>query len=156
MARTFNADTQAVADKIKPLLKRDGAQIVYPQDIDNAEILTLPEGLSAEVVKQARDHRTNVINGTALAFKDAGLDALADDSALEDVNGSFKLVGDDEVNFSIARQSKFPNPKNPDQPVIKHGQFTAKFITRDSTGRGDLGLVKSLSSEQALERFAKS
>lgn len=156
MARTFDANTQRIADAVRPLLKREEGKIVYTNEEANVEIATLPEGLSAEVVQQVREHRSNVIAGTALAFKDAALDALADDSKLEDVNGAFALVGDDEVAFNIARQASFPNPKDPKTPVIKHGQFSAKFVTRDSASRGDLGLVKTHASEEALKRFAKA
>lgn len=144
----------SMADLLKPQLsatlnaEKDSAVISLA---DNAYVGTLPEGITAELLKKIDEHNAIFLPAATKAFGELSIEQMKENKALASTHAGFAMTDDKTFQLSMMREKQFRNPQG-DTPIIKHGYITAAVeSTEASTKRGALKSVCDDIAEQTLK-----
>jgi len=98
----------------------------------------MPDGITPTLVSAVRTYDTNFGAALRQVVSMKGVDAMAASPGLQEVTGSFDMLGGMSRNVSTTRETKYyPNGKtNGDEPVIHFGVTTVKTTFSDNAPSG--------------------
>lgn len=126
--------TLAAALSKKISFDKTAGAVVVEKD---AYTSTLPEGLTAEVVKQVSDHNVTFVAAGAKAFGDLAQEAMVSDKKIDRLTAIFPMTGKDKTEMSYDRSVTTPNLAVPGESITKYGVLKAKvdFVADNNSGQ---------------------
>lgn len=144
----ISADTQAIADKSKVLIKigKNGLPEVDP------EFLTKVVGADkADVLAEASKIYSSLVPGVGLAFGELATAAAKKNPDLKKIELEIPLTGKDTLSGSWTRSYETSAAPGSSEKVTKYGRLSIGVEHYNSGNVGDLKKVKSHLAELAMK-----
>ena len=149
-ASVNEAKVQSLSELILAETKIDNTTGVGTSD-DKVYEKTLPEDVTMEMVTKVTDHNTVFIAAATKVAGQLAIEAMKENKDLQRATVPFNMGVRDQLTVNVDRQATFPNPKNPEEPIVKHGSTSIKYDVRPAHNVGVLKTVRQDISRLAAE-----
>lgn len=147
-AKELKPEVIALAAALTNKMSFDKANAAVVVEKD-AYTSTLPEHLTAEVVKQVSDHNVTFVAAGAKAFGDMAQAAMVEDKKIDRLTATFPMTGKDKTEMSYDRTVTTPNLAVPGESITKFGVLKAKVTFAADNNAGQYKAVRSQLKELA-------
>lgn len=150
-AETKNQIDALAADLKGQIEIKDGAATIAA----DAYVKALPDGITVDIVKQIQDHNAVFYPAVTKAFGEAAIEAMKADKALESLDLSVPMVGDDKFDVNFKRSYEHMDMATKEMKTSYGGLSASLTVQAARHNRGAMSTIKNELKAAALAAFAK-
>ncbi len=142
-------EVRELADKIKAQFAID-KKTGIGTPVEKLYEAVLPENVTEEQVVRIRNHDTNFVAATNLAFGEESIPVLKKNKEIDSTNIHVDMLGKSHVAVEFNRKQSFPNMKEKGgDPIVKYGTVSIEVHHAAGHNAGELKKVKNFLKEEA-------
>ena len=150
----LKAEIETLSDKLLGGFTID-AKAGTAKASDDMYTSNLPEGLTADIVKNVGEFNTTFVAAGAHAFGKLAINAMKSNSELKKLEVDIPMVGKDNVSYTMERTKDIVNHLGGGETIHKFGVMTATLEMRAGKNSGQLKVARAVIGELAMAAFKK-